>query len=396
MVKVIVSIALSAILIYTGRHLWMERNAEFPFESKDYILKEPTFEPLQLQQGLLGFELFRDQRLSKNGQVACISCHKEEFSFGDNQPQSMGLARTALNSPPLINLYNQRWFFWDGRADSLAAQALQPIEHPEEHGIDRRQVVHTLYQYYRRPYEHAFQTSFPQSLIPLLSGDAEKLDSFKLSDIQKQDVDEVFSNFGRALEQYQRGIVAMNSPFDKFMRSYQQTQEPMFTATFGPQEWRGFQLFLSKTKCNQCHSGALFTDQDFHFTSLALSKIPGRDEGLKQLLNNPFKCLDKPSNCLDEPLTQEQAGPFRVKTPTLRNLTSTAPYFHDGSAKTIREILYLYNRPEPETHADERMVNLYLTVGEIEDLEAFLFSLSSPVRDIIAEKRKELAMRASN
>ena len=394
MLKVFVSLSLVAVLVYTSRHLWSERNAEFPFQTEDYVFNEPKFNELERTQAVLGFELFHDQRLSANGEVSCSTCHIKEFGFGDNKAQSKGIGLTDLNSPPIFNTSVQKWFFWDGRSNSLETQALQPIVHPNEHGISLTKLGSLIFQNYKSEFEKAFSYKFSPELGSFLRKKLKANEEAPKS--LEKEVNELALLFGKALGQYQRGIVAMDSPFDQFMRSYHSSNgELSFNDSFGSQEWRGFNLFLSKTHCSECHTGKNFSDQKFHFTGLAKADAPGRLEGLAALVASPFSCLGKGKSC-QQNLAKLTGSAKQVKTPSLRNLAQTGPYFHDGSAKTVREILYLYNRPDPKAGMDGRIQNLYLTVGEIEDLEAFLMSLTSPIRDLTQEYQDQIAQQSSS
>ena len=383
MIRVIVSLCLAGVLIYTANHLWSERNAEFPFSIEEYLIQEPQFTDHERKLAVLGLKLFEDPRLSGNGSVSCSSCHKAELSFSDDKEFSQGIGLTELNTPPIFNTHLQKWFFWDGRADSLTAQSLQPIMHPKEHGLSLSKLAQILHKYYKSDLETVFSYKFPKAMEKALSQDLPAMGS--LNKDLLPEVNKIAIMFGDALAEYQRGLVAMDSPYDKFMRAYAEADgEVTFVEGFDSQEWRGFNLFLSKTICSECHTGKNFSDQKFHFTGLAKTDAVGRLEGIKKLQADPFRCHRKEQNC-EENIQALTGQAKQVKTPSLRNLSSTGPYFHDGSAKTVRDILYLYNRPEPKEGTDSRMKNLYLTVGEIEDLEAFILSLSSPVRDLTKE-----------
>ena len=326
-----------------------------PFDPAEFRIEKPQFSDAEKALGRFGKKLFHDTDFSKNGEVACATCHQRAHSFADNQPLSKGIGLTGVNSPAAINQVYQKWFFWDGRVDTLAAQALQPVENPNEHGFSRHELVAVLQEKYPREYQEYF-------------GDA-----------STQEVDEIFYNFGRAIEQYEKGLIAIDSPFDRFMAQYVPGEAPPHVDGFGEDEWIGFQIFLGEGKCVKCHAGALFTDQDFHFTGLGRTTIPGRKEGVAKLLTNKFACRSPACQSLGLEVKDEDL--HKVKTPSLRNVALTAPYFHDGSAATLEDAVnrYLLNRFKEGIDPDAQ--NIVLNDVQVDFVVAFLESLTSEVQE---------------
>ena len=212
-------------------------------------------------------------------------------------------------------------------------------------------------------------------------------------------INTVFRNFGRAVAQYEQGIIAIDSPFDRFARLFLKSQKPeeSFSKDFGAQEFHGLQLFASSGNCTTCHSGPNFTDQQFHNIGLPLENIKtdfqsidaGRSTGVLQAKNSPFKCLSAFSreSCLELPWLDsenlELVGAF--KTPSLRNVAERKPYAHDGRFKDLMEILKYYNELADEPgigHREETLVALNYSEKELAALMAFLKSLSSPISEL--------------
>ncbi len=277
----------------------------------------------------LGQRWFFDPRFSQNGKISCATCHQPDKSFSDGIPIGQGLGQGARRTPSLMNVRFAHWFFWDGRADSLEAQALGPIEHPLEHGSNRIQVVRLMREFYRSAYEASFGP-WPSSLMGELPPDAmpqrsalslsPKIATYALASFQsatqlheilreaerrrvsvwqqvpahtvaaapavpeawvqawealpqktQHAANEVFANFGRGIAAYERTLVAIHSPFDEFAEKVGQGKSvaESLTATFGTQEYEGLRLFLG-AQCHNCHNGPLFSDQQFHNIGLPL------------------------------------------------------------------------------------------------------------------------------
>lgn len=380
----------------------------------------------------MGYELFRDKRLSLNGEISCASCHMPEHSFSDPRPVSFGLSHGHRNAPPTINLFAANWLFWDGRADSLEMQAMEPLESPGEHGISRWQLASLLYFNYRGLYEANFG-EFPRALLELLEQAPETIDGAiperqqaaipeqlyelwqqyhldqepvnpkwlqnyqALSEEQKSALDQVFVNGLRAIAQYQKGLLTRDSAFDRFIKRVEkQGVSAALNGEFGKRELRGFQLFTGKAACVRCHSGPFFSDGNFYNTGIARGsrKTLGRMEGLLRWKHHPYACQNpnpeprvycdekEQAALLEESRLRKEIG--RIKTPTLRNVALTAPYMSDGSFAELSEVLEAYNNPLPRSlgHVDPRIQPLGLSADEINDIIAFLYSLSSKVEDL--------------
>lgn len=261
----------------------------------------------------LGDQLFHDPGLSGNGQVSCATCHIPAHSFTDQRATPANLTR---NTPTVLNRLFSTVQFWDGRAAHLEAQALQPIFNPLEMNATSAQVMSHLTQYYSAAFVQAYGQGPNLHLLE------------------------------QALATYQRALVAGNSPADRYDAGLVHLPDS---------ERNGRDLFFGKARCFGCHSGSNFSDERFHVSVVAASV---GDTGRFQV-------------------TRRSRDLHRFKTPTLRNLADTAPYFHDGRATTLAQVIAAYDAGgNPSVAVDEDILPLNLTPAEKVDLEAFLLALS--------------------
>jgi cytochrome c peroxidase len=408
-----------------------------------------------------GKKLFFDPKLSKSGNVSCASCHSPGLSFTDGRKRAIGMKEGTRNTPTLINVFSGHWFFWDGRADSLSAQALGPLESTLEHNTSRGQIAWLVYRFYKNDYETVFGP-FPKALqaklasmtVPeamalprpkCLASECAPLDKslatyavstisdFKtqntfilkagklgikpqellsrawieeaakapdqtwyknfdaLTAIEKKEINDVFVNVGRALSVYQKGLLAVDSPFDRFVQklSNGNTIAEAMSDEFSLEQWQGFKHFVS-SGCANCHNGPNFTDQQFHNIGLAWSDPMdmGRAVGLKRLSIAEFGCLEPElESCQEREYIQENnnelVGAF--KTPTLRNLDTSKPYMHDGRFDSIDAVLDHYSEPPNEAaigHRSESLQTLRLEPEDRKNLLLFLKSLNATVVDL--------------
>lgn len=215
-----------------------------------------------------------------------------------------------------------------------------------------------------------------------------------LTDVEKKELNEVFVNAGRALSAYQNGIIAIDSPFDRFVRKLasQKGIDTSFDEDFSQRQWQGFKTFIS-SGCTNCHNGPNFTDQQFHNIGLAWQGPLdlGRAVGLKKLKASEFGCLEPNLESCQERThirenNQELVGAF--KTPTLRNLDTSKPYMHDGRFGTLEEVIDHYLNPPSEAaigHRSESLKTISLESEDRENLILFLESLNSKVQDLTEE-----------
>jgi len=347
----------------------------------------------------LGQRLFFDPGFSRDGTVSCSTCHVAARGLADGQalPSKFPVDR---NVPSLWNVAYNRWFFWDGRADSLWSQALQPLENPREHGATRLQIVRRIADTprLRAEYEAVFGAfpdlsdlrRFPPAGGPgvLPAGSPLHAAWTSMAQPDRAAVDRLFANVGKAIAAYERGLVSRRAPFDVFVEGVR-TGDAAKMAALTPEARKGLKLFVGKANCRLCHSGPNFTDGEFH--NIGIPPLRGgltadRFAAIDEVRKNPFNTSglysdDRASGekKLDYlPRLQEAWG--QVKTPSLRNVAKTAPYMHQGQFGTLEEVLRFYSTLKGVVQAghSERFIltPLQLNSVEIANLAAFLESLT--------------------
>jgi cytochrome c peroxidase len=283
----------------------------------------------------LGRWLFYDKRLSGDNTVSCATCHRPEHAFSEPTPVSAGVRgqKGARKAPTFINqavaLYPH--FFWDGRAGSLEEQALGPIVNPIEMGSTHAAMIDTLGKV--RAYGPYFTEAFGSP------------------GITKERVAKVIAD-------YERTRMSGNSPWDRWRYDRD-------ASAVSDRVKQGHELFNGKASCAQCHLGNNFTDSQFHNLGVGWDPKTGTfsDEGRWSI-----------SKDRGEEGRQGDRGAF--KTPTLREVTKHAPYMHDGSLATLRDVVELYNRGGIKNPwLDPKIKPLGLTEAEIDALVAFMGAL---------------------
>jgi len=362
----------------------------------------------------LGHKLFFDKRFSANGEVACASCHKPGKSFTDGLARSRGIGETSRSAPGIIGIAFSPWFFWDGRSDSLWSQALGPLESAVEHGGNRSQYARIIYRdpTYRKMYEELFDvmpdlsdiTRFPINAAPVsdLVADAKWLN---MSDADRKSVTRIYVNMGKAIAAYERLLLPGPSRFDNYVEAVlkgNHTGRKILSAN----EIAGLKLFIGKAMCITCHQGPLFTNHGFHNVAspdpaakkpehmlplfFALKDKPpadtGRLKGIQQALESEFNCINEYSDAKVEDCAElkfankkrnEISGTFKV--PTLRNITSTAPYMHAGQFANLADVLKHYNTAPTAPVGYNELKPLNLKLEQLEQIESFLHSLTSTI-----------------
>lgn len=359
------------------------------------------------QAAQFGQRVFFDPGFSRNGEISCATCHDPNLGFADGKPLPMGLALGLRHAPSLLNVAGQRWFFWDGRADTLWSQALHPFEREEEFGSTRLAVLHRIHAdpLLRREYEQVFgplpdldnTDRFPAKARPGNNPRNPEVIAWKsMTESDRHAVNQAFANLGKAIAAYEHQLMTPPSPFDHYVTAMLANDQEGMTV-LSPSARRGMILFIGDAGCRQCHNGPLLSDLEFHNTGIptsdgTLPSDPGRWEGIQLLEANPFRANGAYS---DAPESQrgrstsslarntEHWGAFR--TPSLRNLNRTAPYMHQGQFASLGEVLAFYNTLDGmvrlDHHQETVLQPLELTPEQLADLEAFLMSLSSPPID---------------
>jgi cytochrome c peroxidase len=273
--------------------------------------------------------------------------------------------------------------FWDGRKDSMWSQALGPPEGPVEMNSSRLTVVHFIAAHYRAPYEKVFgplpdlsdATRFPASGRP----GQPSFDGMAPAD--QMIVNRIYSNFGKAIAAYERRLVDRDSAFDRFMHG----DESAISAA----AIRGAKLFVGRAACNECHSGPALSDGKFHNHGVPQvgPTVPaidrGRADGIPQVVSDAFNGAgvfsDAPSGARLVGLSVQPSDLGAFKTPTLRNLTRTAPYMHTGQLATLWDVVAWYRSAAGSDGfvgmRDPAVQPLRLSDGDLLDLVEFLTTL---------------------
>ena len=312
-----------------------------------------------------GRKLFFDTRFSANGAISCATCHQPERRFTDGLTRGVAIGVSKRNTPSIVGAAYSPWLYWDGRRDSLWAQALTPLEDPNEHGSNRLIIIAIIVD--DREYWRMYKTLFGEA-----SG-----------------VDTMFSNIGKALAAFERTIMPTPSRFDAYVSSVVAGDEARQAELFTEDEIRGLRLFIGEANCTQCHNGPLFTNNEFHNTGLISleGEVPdkGRVSGVREVFDDPFNCMGAHSDdsrryCPELEFARtgsELIGAFR--TPSLRNLQDTAPYGHQGQVATLAEMLAHYNEAPDAMIGHNEAKPLNLSRRQLEYLEAFLNTLAAPL-----------------
>jgi cytochrome c peroxidase len=347
----------------------------------------------------LGQRLFFDASLSGSGRVACATCHRPERSFSDGLARSVGLGPGSRNAPTLVGTANSPWLYWDGRRDSQWAQALAPLEASNEMGSTRLEVARRVANdpRYRADYEALFgaapdfgdPTRLPPRAGPF--GDDSARDAWeRLPEGDRDRVNRAFANAGKAIAAYERLLAPAPARFDAYVGHLLDGKLAAARRALDADEVAGLRLFVdgARTQCLRCHNGPLFTNHGFHdVASSRLGPLPdlGRFAGLQAVLLDPFNCLGPYSDAPKERCTELRfldrrelatlSGKF--KTPTLREVAQTDPYFHDGSLATLEDVIAHYRRPPSDPGSE--IVPLELSDREAAQLAAFLRTLSGGI-----------------
>lgn len=341
----------------------------------------------------LGHRLYFDTRLSSNGQVACATCHKPELMFTDGLALAVGVDIGPMHTPSLVGLAYSPWFYWDGRKDSQWAQALAPLEAKHEHATDRVQLLHlvTNDSVYRDMYEDLFGTLSLSAVLPETGtpdGDAQQQANWNTLDSKTQtEISRFFANLGKTIAAYERKIMPGRTRFDDYVS--QIVAGSADDTLLNNAEQDGLALFIGKGQCVTCHNGPLFTNHEFHNTGVLAvgGTMPtmGRYDGIRISREDPFNCLGKFSDASTAECTElrfaRDANDLvgALKTPTLRNISLTAPYMHGGQLKNLTQVVDHYNDAPSSMLSHNEAKPLGLRPVERTQLEDFLMTLSAPL-----------------
>jgi len=299
---------------------------EMPLGLDDEAFKVPADNPITKEKVELGRLLFFDKRLSANNTIACASCHIPALAFTDGQPVSTGInsQQGGRSAPTAINRGFSTAQFWDGRAATLEDQSIGPFANLIEHGFaSHDELIKKINSI--KGYKKLFSDVYGESKLTK-------------------------ENVGRAIAAFQRTLISGNSPFDRF--DYDGDQKAISESAK-----RGKNLFFDKARCNLCHMGTNFSDEKFHNIGIGWDDSDTLDLGRYRVSKN-----------------EKDLGAF--KTPTLREITKTAPYMHDGRFATLEDVIKHYNKGGVKNpFLDNQVIPLNLSDSEIKDLLSMLRSL---------------------
>ncbi len=318
----------------------------------------------------LGRLLFSDRRLSANGTLACATCHDPKRGFQDGRRFS----RHGRNTLSLLDAGQRRWLGWDGATDSLWAASLAPLTSSSE------------------------LAATPQTVLALLQRDTSLRASYQALFGTPAADTSLLVNTAKALAAYQATLTTKRTTFDEFRDALlgNDTKAAIAAqARYPAAAQRGLKIFVGAGRCFFCHAGPAFSNGEFadigrpFFT--AAGADPGRWGGLQQLLASPYTRLGvyadaqatHPSATGTRHVLMEPRHYGEFKVPSLRGLARTAPYFHDGSAASLFDVVTHYSNLDPNRlHADgpQLLQALHLTAQQAGDLVAFLKTLDSPVK----------------
>jgi cytochrome c peroxidase len=338
----------------------------------------------------LGEALFFDTRFSGDGTVSCATCHLPDRQFQDGKARAQAVGETDRRTMPLAGVAHDQWFFWDGRRDSLWAQALVPMEDAREHAGNRTAFARSVARQHRERYEDIFGplpdlSDLPAHASPL--GQPDQQAAWQaMDDGQRLAVDTVFANLGKALAAFQRTIKHSETRFDRFAEAVLAGREPEGPAAFSPLEIEGLKLFIGKAGCIDCHNGPRFTDGFFHNTGVpAVTGLPedrGRAQAIDEVLADPFNCLgpfsDAGGGVCDELRFMVRGGPElerAFKTPSLRGAAGRAPYMHSGQFATLETVIDHYSRAPASPSGQSELRGVIFTDRGRAALIAFLMTL---------------------
>lgn len=325
----------------------------------------------------LGQAVFFDPGFSASGAVSCATCHIPERGFADDRPLAVGEGQGTRHAMSLLNVAYNRWFTWDGRADTLWSQALQPFETAHEQDFPRQRVV-----------ERVLGDPALRALYVKAFGEAPE-------DTRNDPaaLDRVFANIGKGIAAYERRLVTGPSPYDRWWVRYMEN-DPRADEELTSGARRGLELFFGRANCWQCHHGANFTDGEFHVLGVpeatgAPPADPGRYAVVDGVRDNPFNAAGAHSDARDGAQARISAVLVRspdlwgqMKTPSLRTAARTPPYFHRGQLATLEQVVRFYSTLEGATaldhHREQVLQPLSLTAQEEADLVEFLRALDGP------------------
>lgn len=318
----------------------------------------------------LGEQLFNDTSFSRHQNMACSGCHVAGAGFADGLPVAIGAAQHVRNTQGLLNVGLQRWFGWDGGTDSLWSASLRPILSEIEMDGDVTTIAQRLRQ--------------NKSML-------EGLERAKVMQALPSDTDEaILVVAAKAIGAYVRTLRSESTPFDKFAQAVI-SGDLISQKTYPDSAKRGLKIFLGEANCHICHFGPNFSNGEFHdvgrpFLTSVGQVDPGRYVGIQRVSSDPFNLSGKYNGVQDageirktERVKLDQTHWGQWRTPSLRNLTLTSPYMHDGSLATLRDVIDHYADIDParlHSQGESILKPQTLSDAQRDDLVNFLETLS--------------------
>ncbi|MGB9058896.1 MAG: cytochrome c peroxidase, partial [Pseudolabrys sp.] len=322
----------------------------------------PPDNPQSSEKISLGQKLFFERRLSVDGTVSCSTCHDPQLAFTDRKPLSVGIKGRLgqRNAPTILNALYNKTQFWDGRVNTLEEQAANPIVNAFEMGhptLDTAVAQIASVEEYQQAFQRVFVR--PPNGPDLL----------------------------RAIASYERTQLSFDSPFDRFIAGDNNAIDASAK--------RGWELFNTQARCNKCHAltdtqrdVTVFTDNDFHNIGIGIIRhnVVALARQAEQLIKSgDTAAIDRAAIQTDMSalgrflITKKDKDIASFKTPDIRNVLVTGPYFHDGSQETLWDVIDHYNKGDglQNPYLDEDIQPLALTETDIDDLVAFMASLTS-------------------
>ncbi len=323
----------------------------------------PADNPQTPEKISLGQKLFFDRRLSADATVSCSTCHDPALAFTDRKPTSVGIRGRVgqRNAPTVLNALYNKTQFWDGRVNTLEEQAALPIVNSVEMGhtsLDAAVAQIAAVEEYEQAFRNVFRR--PANSPDLM----------------------------RAIASYERTQLSFDSPFDHFIAGDKNAIDESAK--------RGWELFNNQARCNKCHALTETTrdvtnliDNDFHNIGVLIVKhnvVPLARQAEQLVKTGDTSAIDQAAIQTDMSalgrflITKKEPDIASFKTPNIRNVLVTGPYFHDGSQETLWDVIDHYNKGAglQDPYLDQDIQPLALTENDIDDLVAFMASLTSP------------------
>ncbi len=323
----------------------------------------PADNPQTPEKISLGQKLFFDRRLSADGTVSCSACHDPALAFTDRKPTSVGIKGRVgqRNAPTVLNALYNKTQFWDGRVNTLEEQAALPIVNSVEMGhpsLDAAVAQIAAVEEYQQAFRNVFGRS-PNS-----------------------------PDLMRAIASYERTQLSFDSPFDHFIAGDKNAIDESAK--------RGWELFNNQARCNKCHAltetrrdVTNLIDNDFHNIGVLIVQhkvVPLARQAEQLVKTGDTSAIDQAAIQTEMSalgrflITKKEPDIASFKTPNIRNVLVTGPYFHDGSQETLWDVIDHYNKGAglQDPYLDQDIQPLALTENDIDDLVAFMASLTSP------------------